>query len=127
MRSPRCLCVCEYLPTHQHLKLGMYIMVLEPISVAHIALPKPFPSVCVSVCLIVLSLLVDSSVKTLPRKRITCSFGKIVERVFYAARIVSKERLWVCRYINLSMLGNGNEELLEASFSVRSVSYQRQV
>jgi hypothetical protein len=59
---------------------------------------------------------------------------ELFEFTFYAIRVYSKESLWACLYIPVSVLGNNSvktfrsrEELLEASSSVRSVSCQRKV
>jgi hypothetical protein len=58
---------------------------------------------------------------------------RIVGVVLYAILVLSKESLWVCvspyrcQVTTLWIRSRGNEELLEGSFSVRSVSYQRRV
>jgi hypothetical protein len=111
-------------------------------------LHKSLPSVCVSVCVAFPSLLGKVSVNCIPpfisRQRIgkhvpvatnTRSNRIIAGRViFYAVRILSMKSLWVYVCIPLSLLGNNQvetfprqQELLEASFSMRSVSYQRKV
>jgi hypothetical protein len=69
-----CVCVCVYVsvPPHQlsnaepiFTKLGMYVMAPEPISVEYFLNPSQQ-----SVCVFLLSLLSNGSVKTLPRQRI---------------------------------------------------------
>jgi hypothetical protein len=73
------------------------------------------------VCLCIpLSLLRNGSVNTFPRRR-EIDGGL----VFYAVRVVSMESLWVCMCKLLSNASvntfRGNEELLEALFSMRPV------
>jgi hypothetical protein len=101
----------------------------------------------VSLCVFLLSLQGSGSVKCIPpfgpRQRLgkhvpaatnTRNNRRNVGRVIlYAVRVLSKESLWVCLRIPLLLLGKtrrcsrNNEELLEASLPVRSVSYQRKV
>jgi hypothetical protein len=82
-------------------KLGMYIMVPEPISTAYSINPSNQ-----SVCLYVyprLLMLGNGSLHMFPRQR------RIVGHVvLYAVRVVSKESLWVSLCILLSLLGNGS-------------------
>jgi hypothetical protein len=85
----------------------MYIMATEPISTAYfINLPSVYMCVCVSL----LSLLGNGSIKCIPpnvaRQRLgnhvtaatnTCNNRQIVGRIiFYAVRVISKESLCVC-------------------------------
>lgn len=63
--------------------------------------------------------------------RATTVVGYVVS---YAVRFVSKESLWVCPCIRYrceatawQTHSSGNEELLQTSFSMRSVSFQRKV
>jgi hypothetical protein len=48
-----------------------------------------------------------------PAETNTCNNGRIVGRViFYAVHALSKESLWVCQGIPLSLLGNGSVKTL---------------
>jgi hypothetical protein len=94
-----------WMPEPIFMKLGMNIMATEPISTAY-CVHKFLPSVCVSVCAALLSLLGKGSVKWIPpffaRQR---QQYKIVGRViFYAVRVLSMESLWVSLCITLSLL-----------------------
>jgi hypothetical protein len=136
------LCVYESphinfrMPESVFMKLGMHIMAPEPISTA--VLHKFLPSVCVSVCVSLLSLLRKGSVKCISpfiaRKRLgknvlaatnTHNKGMTVVASF-SMQSVSYQRESVGLCIPLSLLGD-NEELLEVSFCMRSVSYQRKL
>jgi hypothetical protein len=79
---------------------------------------KSLPSVCVSVCVSLLSLQGNIPLKFIPpfgaRQRLGKHFPaatntrnrRIVGRViFYSVRVISKESLWVFLYIPLSLLG----------------------
>jgi hypothetical protein len=96
-------------------------------------LHKSLPSVCVSVCVSLLSLLGNGSVKCLPPFGARQRLGKhvpaatntrysrsIVGRVmFCTVHVVSKESLWVCGLcIPLSLVGNN---------SVKTVPRQRRI
>jgi hypothetical protein len=71
MRSPCCLCVCVpppnnfWMPYPIFIKLGKHIMAPEPISMAYFLNPS-HQSVCLSVCVSLLSLPGKGSVKYIP-------------------------------------------------------------
>jgi hypothetical protein len=149
MRSPSCVSVY---PPYQLLnvwstfmKPGMQIMATEPILTAYSINPS---SVCLSVCVSLLMFqgngLVKYRLSFVARQRLgkqvpiattTCHNRRTVGRViFYAVCVLSEESPWVCLRIPLTLIGNNSvktfpwqEELLKASFSMRSVSYQRKV
>jgi hypothetical protein len=127
------------MPESIFIKLGMYIMAPEPISTVYLI---NLSHQSVSICLL-LSLQDNGSVKCIPPFGARQRLGKDVPRatntrnsgrifggvMLYAVRVLYKESL--C--IPLSLLGakwrrfRSNEELLEASFSMRCLSYQRKV
>jgi hypothetical protein len=131
-----CLCVCE----SAHINFLMFEPVFMKLDTyyhgywAHLndVLRKSLPSVCVSVRVSFLSLLGDDSVKCIPPFGIRQRLGKhvppatntrndrrIIGRViFYAIPILSKESLWVCLCIPLSLLGKN---------SVRTFPRQRRI
>jgi hypothetical protein len=85
---------------------------------AHLSgvLHKSLPSVCVFMYMLPAYFLAATNIRN-NRRIVGCV-------VFSAVRVVSKES--VVQSIPLALLGTrsrGNEELLEASFSTRSVSY----
>jgi hypothetical protein len=94
---------------------------------------KPFPSICVCVCVCVcvcipLSLLGNGSETCLPSCCLATNTqnNKTVERViFYAVWVVSKESLCIPPVAREQL--SKHEELLEASFYMLSMSYQRKV
>jgi hypothetical protein len=95
------------------------------LSPSQLRLHKSLPSRCVCIC-IPLSLLCNGSIYTFLRQQ------RIVGRVvFCAVRFVSKEGLCVspycCKGVVRQTRSCGNKELLDASCSVRSVSYRRRV
>jgi hypothetical protein len=106
MRSPCILCVFVspcinlWMPEPIFMKLGMYIMAPEPILTASL------PSVCVSLCVSLLSRQQHS--KHVPAATNTLNNNRIGRVVFYAVRVASKESLWVCLCISMSLLGNGS-------------------
>jgi hypothetical protein len=107
MRSPSYVSVCLWIPPANFwmaepifMKLDMYIMATEPISTTY------FMNPCVSVCVFRLSLQSNGSVKCIP------PFG-------------ARQRLG--KHVPAQRIHTTIEELLDASFSVLSVSYQRRV
>jgi hypothetical protein len=112
MRSPCCLRVCESpLITFESLNqsscmnLGKYIMAPEPNSTAYFINPSPQS---VSVCVSLLSLLGNGSVKCIPpfiaRQRLGKHFPA-ARNTRSNRRIVGRLCLWVC-LCRLSLLGN---------------------
>jgi hypothetical protein len=101
------------MPEPVFMKPGMYIMATEPISTAHFINPSHQSFVYFR-----LSLLGKGSVKTIPRQRIHAT----TEELLNARVCVSPNRCKVTARLRRS---RGNEELLEASFYMRSVSCQR--
>jgi hypothetical protein len=114
------------------MKLGTCITAPEPISAMYFVNPY-HRSVCLYVYLPIVARYRLS--KHIPAVTNTRNNRRIVgDVVVYAARIVTKESLWVCLCSPESLLGNGSvkascgkEELLEERISMRSVSYQRNV
>jgi hypothetical protein len=93
-------------PKRIFMKLGMYIMAPEPISVAYLINPS-HQSVCLCVyCSI--SLLSNGSVNTFPAATKTRNNRKLIGRVVLCAvRVESKENLWVylCIPVDRERLG----------------------
>jgi hypothetical protein len=100
-----------WMPAPVRMKLVMYeyIMAPETISTAYLINPS---HQSVSVC-VPLSLLGNGSGTCLPSRCLatnTCTNRRIVGSVvFCAVLIVSKESLWVCLHIPLSLLDRGSE------------------
>jgi hypothetical protein len=105
-----------WMPETIFMKLRMYVY---HGNWAHLngILHKSFPSLCVSL----LSLLCNGLVKSIPpfgaRQRfgihvrmemIACNRRIVGHVIFYAVRVLSKESLWVCLCIPLSLLGNNS-------------------
>jgi hypothetical protein len=112
------------------MKLGMYIMTSEPISVAYFT-NSSHQSACNCIPPVVARQRLG---KHVPASMNICNNKRITERVIlYAIRVLSKESLWVCVasyrcYVTTRQRrSRGNEELLAASFSMRSGSYQSNV
>jgi hypothetical protein len=140
MRYPFCLCVCVSLPINA--TTSLYEAHLKGV------LHKSLPSVCVSVCVSLLSLQGNGTVncipliaarqrlsKHIPAARNTCNSTRNVGRVIlYAVRILSKESPWIRLCVPLSQLSNNSaktfprqEELLKASFSMRFVLWLKKL
>jgi hypothetical protein len=112
---PVCVCL-SHQPQPFFMKLGMYIMASQPISVVY------FINTLISRCLmcIPLSFLGNGEVKCIPHNVTKQRLGKKISAaknacnnrridwgaVFYTIRVASKEILWVWLYISLSLLGN---------------------
>jgi hypothetical protein len=110
MRLPCCLCVYLYvyppvnflMPEPISVKLRMHTMAPEPLSTAYFINPI---SLCACICI----------PPIVTRQRLSKHFPaatnthnrRIGRVVFCAVRVVSKESLWVCLCISLSLLGNG--------------------
>jgi hypothetical protein len=120
MLSP-CMCIppCQLLNASTNLYETWYVYHgnwANRIGVLH----RPLPSVCVSVCVCFILLLRNGSVKCflpfcarqlldkhVPAATNTLNNRSIVGQVsFYAVHVLSKESLWVCLPIPLSLLGN---------------------
>jgi hypothetical protein len=118
------LCVCLCITAYQLLNVWTNLYetwYLYNDNWAHLngVLHKSLPSVCVSVCVSLVSLQGNGSVKFIPpfsaRQRLgkhvpaaknTSNNIRIVKRVIsYAVRVLSQESLWVCPCIPLSLLG----------------------
>jgi hypothetical protein len=138
MRSPCCQCVWVSPYQLSNAWTNLYETWYEYHgNWAHLnsVLHKSLPLVCVSVCVSLLSLQGNCSVKCIPHFVAKQCLGKHVPAVTNTCnsrRIV--EHVAVCLCIPLSLLGNNlvktfprNKKLLEASFSMRSMSYQRDV
>jgi hypothetical protein len=112
MGSPCCLCACMYIP-YQFLnagtnlmKLGMYIVASEPIWTAYFLNPS-HQSVCLYVYFPVVSR--QRLCKHVPAATNTRNNRRIVGPVVFGVVLVaSKESLWACLCIPLSLLGNGS-------------------
>jgi hypothetical protein len=122
--------VCVYMyPPPPHQDLNAWINLYETWYVYHGTwshlnggLHKSLPSVCMSICMSLLSLLGNGSVKCVPHNVARQRLGKhvpaatntrdnrrIVGRViFYAVRVLLKESLWVSLCLPLSLLGNNS-------------------
>jgi hypothetical protein len=102
------------MPEPVFMKLGMYIMATESISMSYFINPS-----LQSVCLYIpLSMLGNGSVNTLPRQRIhkTKIFWTLV---FSAVRAMSKESLWVGVYASLLLLSNNSVETFLRQYTKR--------
>jgi hypothetical protein len=93
------------MPEPIFMKLGMYIMAPEPISTSYFI--NPF-RLCVCMCI------TPSAARQRLGKHVleatnTCNNRKVVDHVvFCVVRVASKDSLWVCLCIPLSLLGNGS-------------------
>jgi hypothetical protein len=126
MWSPLCSCVCIP-PPPSHYLLNAWTKLYETWYVyhgnwAHVSgiLHKFLPSVFVSVYVSLLPLQGNDSVRFIPSFGARQQLGKQVPAatntsnnnniagrlIFYAVRVLSKESLWVCLCIPLSLLGN---------------------
>jgi hypothetical protein len=93
------------------------------------------PSINLCVCMFsFLSLLGNSSAKTLPRQQIRNNRKIIGRIIFCAVRVISKENLWVylCLPLSFRDIGSANtfplrRGILEPSFPIRCVLYQKKV
>jgi hypothetical protein len=125
-----------WMPEHIFMKLGVYIY---NVAWAHLngILHKSLPSVRVSVCVSILSLLGKGPVKYVPPFIARQRLGKHVPartNTCNNRRSLGRVCLWVCLYNLVSLLGNNSvntfpwqRRFFEASFSMRSVLYQRKV
>jgi hypothetical protein len=104
MRSPCCLCLYVCPPMNfWMMKLGMYILAAEHISLLYFINPSHqyIPTF--------LMLLGNGSVNIVPLGRNTCNNRKIVGHIiFFVIPVISKESLWVCPCILISLLVNGS-------------------
>jgi hypothetical protein len=135
---PVCVSVCPpinfWMPESVFIKFIIYIYIYYG-NWVHLngVLHKSLRSVCVSVCISLLSLHRIRLGKVYHSFVTSQRLGKHVPPATNARKnrkIVGYVCLWVCLYISLSLLGEdvpATEELLEASFSMRSVSSHRKV
>jgi hypothetical protein len=117
--------------TNLYVTWYVYIMVQEPISTAYLINPS-HQSVCLHVYLPVVAR--QRLEKHVPTATNASNDRELLDSPFSAFPVVSKENLWVCLCIPLLLLGNSSvntlpqqQELFEASFFVRSMSYQKKV
>jgi hypothetical protein len=117
------VCVNPLLSTFEHLNQSLWNVVYHANGV-HLngVLHKSLPSVCVSLCVTLLSLQGNGSVKCLTPFGARQRLGKHVPAatntrnnrgtiggvIFCAVRALSKGSLWVCLCIPLSLLGNNS-------------------
>jgi hypothetical protein len=117
------------MPESIFMKLGMYIMTTEPISMAYF-INVSRPSVCLYVCPSYCSKATVGYVypafrcQAAPRKHVSAAKNTHSNRgivgcvILYAIRVLSKESLWVRLYIPQGMFGNT---------SVKTLSLQRRI
>jgi hypothetical protein len=94
-------------------KFGTYIMIPEPISMAYLKIPP--------ICLSLLG-----SVNTLPRQRMHAKI-EMLDTSFSVRSVPYKRKSVYPLTIARQARSRGHEILLEASFSMRSASYQSKV
>jgi hypothetical protein len=138
MRSPCCLYVCALwispsltFECLQH-SLRNSICISWHLSHHSGVLHKSLPSVFVSVCISLLTLLGNISVNTFPQQRIRATVEKLLEASFLCGPcLIEGESValshYCCQVKTWQRGSRGNKELLGASFSMRSVLNRRKM